>query len=58
MGCGQCTTKCKFDAIHLERRYDGKGVEFTEMKPVVVKQIVKRKGRIAIKKVKRALSGK
>ena len=58
VGCGQCTTKCKFDAIHLERRYDGKGVEFTEMKPVVVKQIVKRKGRIAIKKVKRALSGK
>lgn len=58
VGCGQCTTKCKFDAIHLERRYDGKGVEFTEMKPVVVKQIVKRKGRIAIKKVKRALGGK
>lgn len=53
VGCGQCTTQCKFDAIHLERRYDGEGVEFTEMKPVVVKQILKRKGKIAIKKVKK-----
>jgi NADPH-dependent glutamate synthase beta subunit-like oxidoreductase len=55
VGCGQCTTKCKFDAIHLVRRYDGAGVEFTEMKTVVIKQILKRKGKIAIKKVKRAL---
>jgi len=55
VGCGQCTTKCKFDAIHLVRRYDGAGVEFTEMKPVVIKQILKRKGKIAIKKVGRAL---
>lgn len=58
VGCGQCTTKCKFDAIHLVRRYDGAGVEFTEMKPVVIKQILKRKGKIAIKKVKRALGAK
>lgn len=55
VGCGQCTTKCKFDAIHLVRRYDGAGVEFTEMKPVVIKQILKRKSKIAIKKVGRAL---
>lgn len=55
VGCGQCTTKCRFDAIHLVRRYDGAGVEFTEMKPVVIKQILKRKGKIAIKKVGRAL---
>ena len=54
LGCGQCTTKCKFDAIHLERRYDGEGVEFTELKPVVIKQIVKRKAKIAVKKVKKA----
>lgn len=57
VGCGQCTTKCKFDAIHLVRKYDGEGVEFTKMKPVVVKQIVKRKGKIAMKKVKKALTG-
>ena len=58
VGCGQCTTKCKFGAIHLVRRYDGAGVEFTEMKPVVIKQILKRKGKIMIKKVKRALGAK
>ncbi len=58
IGCGQCTTKCKFDAIHLVRRYDGAGVEFTEMKPVVIKQVLKRKGKIAIKKVKRAVGVK
>lgn len=53
VGCGQCTTQCKFDAIHLERVYDGAGVEFTEMKPVVIKQMVKRKGKIAFKKIKK-----
>ncbi|HEY9574082.1 MAG TPA: FAD-dependent oxidoreductase, partial [Lachnospiraceae bacterium] len=53
VGCGQCTTKCKFDAIHLERVYDGEGVEFMKMKPVVIKQMVKRKGKIAVKKVKK-----
>ncbi|MEG0663176.1 MAG: 4Fe-4S binding protein, partial [Anaerovoracaceae bacterium] len=55
VGCGQCTTKCHFDAIHLVRKFDGQGVEFTQMKPVVVRQIVKRKGKIALKKIKRAL---
>lgn len=58
VGCGQCTTKCKFDAIHLERVYDGEGVEFLKMKPVVVKQMVKRTGKIAVRKVKEALGGK
>ena len=57
VGCGQCTTKCKFDAIGLVRKYDGEGVEFTQMKPVVVRQIVKRKGKIAIRKVKNAFGG-
>lgn len=52
VGCGQCTTKCKFDAIHLERVYDGEGVKFLDMKPVIVKQMVKRQGKMAAKKVK------
>jgi len=50
VGCGACTMKCKFDAISLVREYDGKGVAFEELKPVVVKNILKRKGKIAIKK--------
>lgn len=56
VGCGQCTTKWKFDAIHLERVYDGQGVQFLDMKPVIVKQMVKRQGKIAIKKVKKVFS--
>ncbi len=50
VGCGACTTKCKFDAISLVRTYDGEGVAFEDLKPVVIKQILKRKGKIAIKK--------
>lgn len=52
VGCGACTTKCKFDAISLVRKYNGEGVAYEDLKPVVIKQILKRKGRIAIKKAK------
>lgn len=55
VGCGQCTTKCKFDAIHLERVYDGEGVAFMDMKPVVIKQMLKRKGKIIGRHIKEAL---
>jgi NADPH-dependent glutamate synthase beta subunit-like oxidoreductase len=50
VGCGACTMKCKFDAISLVRQYNGTGVAYEELKPVVVKQILKRKGKIAMKK--------
>lgn len=51
VGCGSCTTKCKFEAITLKRVYNGEGVSFEKLKPVVVKQILKRKGKIALRKV-------
>lgn len=50
VGCGACVTKCKFDAIKLVRKYDGEGVAFEDLKPVIMKQVLKRKGKIAIKK--------
>ena len=53
VGCGMCTTKCKFDAISLLRQYDGEGVDFNELKPHIVKHMLKRKGKIALKKVAR-----
>ncbi len=53
VGCGQCTTKCKFDAISLVRKYDAEGVSLEDLKPVVVKTVIKRKGRIAARKVKK-----
>jgi NAD-dependent dihydropyrimidine dehydrogenase PreA subunit len=55
VGCGVCTTKCKFEAISLVRKYDSAGVEFSEMKPMVIKHVIKRGGRIAVKKVKKSL---
>lgn len=55
VGCGSCTTKCKFDAIKLVRKYDSSGVELRGMKPLVVKYIIKRKVRIAVKKITRPL---
>ena len=52
IGCGQCTTKCKFDAIKLVRVYDNKSLVYEDVKPAVIKHIIKRKGKIAIRKVK------
>ena len=52
VGCGQCTTKCKFDAISLFRKYDKTSVEIKKLKPTVAKYIVKRKVKIAMRKLK------
>jgi NADPH-dependent glutamate synthase beta subunit-like oxidoreductase/formate hydrogenlyase subunit 6/NADH:ubiquinone oxidoreductase subunit I/predicted transcriptional regulator len=51
VGCGVCTTKCKFDAISLVRKYDHQNPELTEMRPTVIKYMMKRKVRIALKKI-------
>jgi NADPH-dependent glutamate synthase beta subunit-like oxidoreductase/formate hydrogenlyase subunit 6/NADH:ubiquinone oxidoreductase subunit I len=58
VGCGACTMRCKFDAISLIRKYDGEGVAFEDLKPVVVKHILKRKGKIIMKKAKNLLRNK
>jgi len=55
VGCGACTTKCKFDAISLVRKYNGEGVKYEKLKPVVIKQILKRKGKILLKKALKAI---
>lgn len=51
VGCGMCATKCKFGAITLERVYDGAGVEFLGMKKAIIPHVLKRKVKIAAKKV-------
>ena len=58
VGCGQCTTKCQFDAITLKRVYDEEGVTYIDLKKHVVKNILKRKVKVAVKKVKVKFSGK
>jgi NADPH-dependent glutamate synthase beta subunit-like oxidoreductase len=55
VGCGVCTTKCKYDAIKLVRRYDSSGVELRELRPAIMKHALKRKVRIAVKKPIRLL---
>lgn len=55
VGCGQCTTKCKFDAITLTRRYDGEGVSLFDMKKAIIPHMLKRKVKIGVKKLKKAL---
>lgn len=47
IGCGQCTTKCKFDAILLERTYSEFAPVFEKLPIAVAKYAVKRTGKIA-----------
>lgn len=53
VGCGQCTTKCKFDAISLSRRYDGEGVSLFDMKKAIVPHVIKRKLKIKLKTIRK-----
>lgn len=58
VGCGACTTRCKFDAISLVKEYNEEGVALENLKPIILKSIVKRKGKIAVKKVKNLFTQK
>ncbi len=51
VGCGQCTTRCDFEAIKLERVYDGENVTLEEAKPHVIKTTIKRKFKIQGQKI-------
>jgi NADPH-dependent glutamate synthase beta subunit-like oxidoreductase/formate hydrogenlyase subunit 6/NADH:ubiquinone oxidoreductase subunit I len=55
VGCGLCTTKCKFEAISLVREFDSAGAAFEDLKPIVIKQVLTRKVKIAGKKVTRSI---
>ncbi len=57
LGCGVCTTRCKFDAISLVRKYDEESVAFEKLKPIIVKNMIKRKGRIAVRKANKFVTG-
>jgi NADPH-dependent glutamate synthase beta subunit-like oxidoreductase/formate hydrogenlyase subunit 6/NADH:ubiquinone oxidoreductase subunit I len=59
IGCGVCTTKCKFDAITLFRKYDEPGVPYEELVPMTAGQYaIKRGAKIAVKKVKELMGKK
>ena len=50
IGCGLCTTRCKFDAIHLHREHDAWGVPYEKLVGHVLKTTVQRAGRVVRKK--------
>jgi heterodisulfide reductase subunit A-like polyferredoxin len=51
IGCGLCTTKCKFDAIHLKRTRDWEAGRYETMPIKVAEQVVKKTGKIIKKSV-------
>ncbi len=57
VGCGSCTTRCKFDAIKMEKVYDAVGVDFPKLKPLIVRNVLKRKVRIVKKKIVNKILG-
>ena len=52
IGCGLCTLQCNFDAIYLNRVADVWGVPYEKLIPTVVKEEVKKIGKIALRKIK------
>ena len=52
VGCGQCTTKCKFDAIHLVRTGHSKPDTYENLPIKMAANAVKRVGKIAVTGIK------
>ncbi len=52
IGCGQCTTKCRFDAIHLVRTHDSTPDTYEHLPIKMAANAVKRAGKIAVTAVK------
>ena len=53
IGCGICTTKCKFDAIHLKKVRDWHAGKFETMPVAAVGDIIKKSGNIIRHAVKK-----
>lgn len=49
VGCGLCTTRCKFDAVHMEKFRDLHAGTFETMPIKVVEHVVKKTGRVIAK---------
>ena len=52
IGCGLCTTRCRFDAIHISRDRNDYGVPYEKLVGAVVKEEVIRVGRAIAKPFK------
>jgi len=52
IGCGLCTAHCKFDAIHLDKKFDARGVPYELLPLKIVGEAITREGRIVARVVK------
>lgn len=52
VGCGMCTTRCKFEAIKLEKVFDKQGMIYEKVALKALPHIVKRKAKILATSVK------
>ena len=52
IGCGQCTTKCAFDAIHLRHVRNWQAGAFETMPFKVAEHVVKKTGKVIAKAFK------
>ncbi|BCJ93902.1 pyridine nucleotide-disulfide oxidoreductase [Anaerocolumna cellulosilytica] len=55
-GCGMCTTKCKFDAIHLTRNYNSVPDTYEKLPVKIAANAIVRTGKIAASSIKEGLS--
>ena len=54
LGCGVCTTRCKFDAIHLRKRSFEESIDYFDRPKVLPQFIANRERNIQIRKQKQA----
>jgi NADPH-dependent glutamate synthase beta subunit-like oxidoreductase/NAD-dependent dihydropyrimidine dehydrogenase PreA subunit len=52
IGCGMCTTKCRFDAVHLKRAYNSIPDTYEKLPVKIAANAIKRSGKIAAVSVK------
>ena len=52
LGCGVCTTRCKFDAIHLRKRTNVESIDYFDRPKVLPEYIAQRQKKIEIRKIR------
>ena len=52
LGCGVCTTRCKFDAIHLRKRTNVESIDYFDRPKVLPQFIAERQKKIEIRKMR------
>ncbi len=57
VGCGMCTTKCKFDAIKLVRAYNAYATTYEKLPIKMAPNMVKRVGKTAVTAIKETING-